>query len=171
MSGIEWRGISPEELIREIEASAKLYRENKYAFQIGIKDVDFDIDEGKIKSIGMVLPFHSISQAEEALRNHVIQPAKFFEDDTTEHVVLVFDYRPVGYSGFMDCVTHSLALTDSGLFEVGRYSAVSLSAPGHYWQWFLHRRLATTEDVHYYCDSHTLTNEQFMEDVYQAMIQ
>jgi hypothetical protein len=71
------------------------------------------------------LPFHSISQAEEALCNYVILPAKFFEDDTTEHVVLVFDYRPIGYSGFMDCVTHSLALTDHGLFEVGTYSAVS----------------------------------------------
>jgi hypothetical protein len=74
------------------------------------------------------------------------------EDDNTEYVVMVFDYRPVGYNGFMDCVTHSLALTDHGLFEVRRYSVVSLSAPGHYWQWFLHRRLATTEDVHYYCD-------------------
>ena len=171
MSGIEWRGITPEELIREIEASVKQYRENKYTFQTGIKDLDFDIDEDKIKSLGMVLPFHGISQAEEALRNHVIQPAKFIEDDSAEHLVLVFDHRPVGFSGFMDCVTHSLALTNHGLFEVGHYSAVSLSAPGRYWQWFLHRRLATTEDVHDYCESHTLTNEKFMEDVYQAMIQ
>jgi len=171
MSGIEWKWISPEEMNRDIENSVKQYQENKYAFQTGLKDLDFDIDEDKIKSLGMVLPFTSIDQAEEALRNHVIQPAKFIEDDSTEHLVLVFDYRPVGYSGFMDCVTHSLALTNHGLFEVGRYSAVSLSRPGHYWQWFLHRRLATTEDVHEYCESHTLMNDQFMEDVYQAMIQ
>jgi hypothetical protein len=171
MSGIEWRGISPEEMIRENQAPVKQYRENKYAFQTGIRDLDFDIDEGKIKIFRMILPFHSISQAEEALCNHVIQPAKFIEDDRTEHLVLVFDHRPVGYSGYMDCVTHSLALTNHGLFELGRYSAVGLSAPGHYWQWFLHRRLATTEDVYDYCESQTLSNEQFMKDVYQAMIQ
>ena len=34
MSEIEWRGITPEEMIRDIENSVKQYRENKYAFHV-----------------------------------------------------------------------------------------------------------------------------------------
>jgi len=33
--------------------------------------------------------------------------------------VLAFDYQPVDYRGFIGCITHSLALTDKGLFEEG----------------------------------------------------
>ncbi len=170
MSGIEWRGITPEELILDIENSAKLYRENKYAFQIGLKDLDFDVDEDKLKALGMTIPFQSISQAEQALCNNVILPTKFIEEDNTEHQVFVFDHRPVGYSGFMDCVTHSLALTNLGLFVVGRYPAVSLNEQNRHWQWFLHRRLSTSDEVHIWCDSYHLTSAQFMEEAYQAMI-
>jgi hypothetical protein len=170
MSGIEWRRVTPEEMIRDIENSVKLYRENKYAFQVGLKDLDFDVNEDQLKLLGITIPFSSIRQAEQGLCARAIVPKQFIEDDNTEQSVMVFDHRPVGYSGFMDCVTHSLALTNRGLFEVGRYPAVSLSSPGHYWQWFLHRRLATTEDVTEYCDSRQLSSEQFMENVYQALI-
>jgi hypothetical protein len=170
MSEIEWRGITPEEMIRDIENSVRKYRENKYAFQIGLKDLDFDIDEEQLKLQGLSIPFRSINQAEEALCNNVILPTKFIEDDSTEHTVLVFDHRPVGYSGYMECVTHSLALTDKGLFEVGRYPAVSLASQSRSWQWFLHRRLATADEVRDWCNSHHLTSDQFMDEVYQAMI-
>jgi hypothetical protein len=170
MSGIEWKKTTPEEMVPDIENSVKLYRENKYAFQIGLRDLDFDIQEDRLKSLGLSLPFQGISQAEEALSNHIICPIEFIEDDSTEHEVLVFDPRPIGFSGFMSCVTHSLALTNHGLFEVGRYSALSLNSPGRYWQWFLHRRLATVEEVDEWSQDHSLTSQQFMEDVYQAMI-
>ena len=170
MSGVEWRGVTPEEIIHEIEGSLRRSRENKYAFQVGLKDLDFDVDEEKIQSLGISLPFQDTSQAEQALRIGVILPTTFIEIDDTERTVLFFDPRPVGYSGFMDCVTHSLALTDLGLFEVGRYPAVNLSAQNRYWQWFLHRQLATTEGVTDWRESQHLTPEEFVNFVYQAMV-
>jgi hypothetical protein len=170
MSEIEWRGITPDVMIQDIERSVKLYRENKYAFQVGLKDLDFDIDVDKIKVLGMKLPFNCIDQAEQALSNLVIVPVKFIEHDKTEHIVLAFDHRPVGYSGFMDCVTHSLALTDHGLFEVGRYPAMSLTDQNRYWQWFLHRRLASTDEVNNWCEKNNLSTEQFVQDAYKAII-
>jgi hypothetical protein len=51
----------------------------------------------------------------------------FVEEDDTQHQVLVFDHQTVGYSGFMGCVTHSLALTDQSLFDVGREPVISIS--------------------------------------------
>ena len=60
------------------------------------------------------------------LAGWAIQPMIFIEYDNTRHQVLTFDPRPMGYSGFMDCVTHSLALRDLGLFEVGHYPAMKL---------------------------------------------
>ena len=170
MSSIEWKTVTPEEMIRDIEKYVQQTRENKYAFQVGLKDLDFDINEDMLKVLGENIPFRSINQAEDALHHGAIQPTKFIEYDDTEHQVLFFDSRPVGCSGFMGCVTHSLALTDHGLFEIGRYPGVSLSAQNRYWQWFLHRRLATVDEVHNYCDDHHLTTEQFMSDVYQAMV-
>ena len=70
----------------------------------------------------------------------------------------------------MDCVIHSLALTDHGLFEVGRYPAMSLTAQSRYWGWFLHRRLATVEEATGWQESQTLTSSQFMEYTYQAPV-
>ena len=170
MSEIEWRWITPEEMIRDIENSVKQYRENKYAFQVGLKDLDFDINTELLTALGLTLPFQSISQAEQALRSRAITPTIFVEEDDTRHQVLVFDHRPIGYSGFMDCVIHSLALTDQGLFEVGRYPAVSLSSESRSWQWFLHRRLATSEEVSELFESDHLPSEQLLEKVYQAFI-
>jgi hypothetical protein len=170
MSQIEWRGITPEEMIRDIESSVKQYRENKYAFQIGLKDLDFDIDIDQLAALGLSLPFQSINQAEQALRSGGITPTIFVEEDDTRHIVLVFDHQPVDYSGFMNCVTHSLALTDQGLFEVGRYPAVSLSSQSRYWQWFLHRRLATKEDLSILFEKEDLSSAQLLEKVYQAFV-
>ena len=170
MSGVEWRGVTPEEMIREIEESLKRSRENKYAFQVGLKDLDFDVDEERLPTLGISIPFRDISQAGQALRERIIVPSKFIEMDDTEHVVQFFDPRPVGYSGFMDCVTHSLALTDLGLFEVGRYPAVNLNSQSRYWQWFLHRQLATPETVTGWCEDKELNPEQFVDVVYQAMV-
>ena len=170
MSEIEWKAISPEEMIREIENFLQKSRENKYAFQVGLQDLDFDVNEDILRIQGVSVPFQSISQAEQALCSKAIQPTKFVEYDGTEHQVLAFDHRPVGYSGFMDCVTHSLALTNLGLFEVGRYPAVNLSSQSRYWQWFLHRRLATADEVHEWCQDHNQTSEQFFEEVVHAFI-
>ena len=169
MAGIEWRGVSPEEMVREIEATLKRCEENKYAFQVGLKDLDFELDEDKITALGITLPFPGIDQAEQALREGVVTPAKFLENDDTEHQVTAFDPRPVGYSGFMDCVTHSLALTDQGVFEVGRYPAVNLSSQNRYWQWFLHRRLATSEEVATWQEDNDLSPQAFLERVHEIL--
>lgn len=170
MSGIEWRGITPEEMIQDIENSVRQYHENKYAFQIGLKDLDFDINEEQLSALGVSLPFQSISQAEQALRSGMITPTMFMEDDGTRHQVLVFDHRTVGYSGFMDCVTHSLALTDQGLFEVGRYPAVNLSSQSRYWQWFLHRRLATAAELSDLNESKELSSKELVNKIYEAFV-
>ena len=169
MSSVEVRGISPEEFRKEIETSLQKYQEKKYAFQVGLKDVDFDIDDEQLEMRGLSLPFQSIDQAENAIVTGAIKPATFLENDGTEHKLLAFDPRPVGYSGFMDCVTHSLALTDRGLFEVGRYPAINLSDQNRYWQWFLHRRLATSEDATTWQEKKTLSADELLERVYVAL--
>ncbi len=169
MSSIEVRGISPEDIRRELEATIHQYRENKYAFQVGLKDLDFDINEEQLEVHGLSLPFRNIDQAEKALATRIIEPTTFLEHDGTEHKLLAFDARLVGYSGFMDCVTHSLALTDQGLFEVGRYPAVRLSGQNRYWQWFLHRRLATPEEVATWQEDSALSPDELLERVYVAL--
>jgi hypothetical protein len=69
----------------------------------------------------------------------------------------------------MRCVTHSLALTDLGLFEVGRYPAMNLASQYHYWQWFLHRRLATSEQVTAWKEQDNLRDDQIVEQFFEAM--
>jgi hypothetical protein len=137
----------PRGIGERCENIVRRFRENKYALQLCLKDLDFDIEEEELTRRGFSLPFPSIAQAEQALTFRLIWPRQFWEYDGTVHQVLVFHPQPVGYSGFMNCVTHSLSLTDLGLFEVGRYPAVSLERPGHYWRWFLHRRLAMPGQV------------------------
>ena len=166
MPGIEVQGVSPEEIIHELQESLRLSKENKYAFQVGLKDVEFDVDQEKIAGSGIAFPFANIQLAEQAIRLGLIHPTILYECDDTTHHVIAFDPRPVGYSGFMDCVTHSLAMTDLGLFEVGRYPAVNLASPGRYWQWFLHRQLANPEQVTTWQTEHTLTPEQVVERVF-----
>ena len=156
-------------MIREIETSVKHSKENKYADQVGLKDLDFDVNQELLTILGLSVPFRSIREAEQALASRAIQPTVFIEYDDTRHQVLAFDPRPVGYSGFMDCVTHSLALTDLGLFEVGHYPAMNLSSANRYWQWFLHRRLALPEEVFTWQEAHPQTAIQFLETVYTAL--
>ena len=170
MGEIEWKWITPDEVIQDIERVVKAQRENKYTFQIGLHDLDFDIDPTRLEMIGMKTPFKSVQEAEQALRVSAILPTKFTEEDETEHQIATFDPRPVGYSGFMNCVTHSLAITNHGLFEIGRYPAISLSERNRNWQWFIHRRLATIEEVYEWCTSHDLNSDQFIDEVYQAMV-
>lgn len=167
MSGIEWRSITPEQLIQDIENIVQRQRENKYDFQVGLRDLDFDINQDKLKALGMSLPFTTVSQSEQALRGGAITPTTFIEDDSTQHQILVFDHQPVGVSGFMDCVTHSLVLTNHGLFEVGRYPALSLNSQQRYWQWFLDRRLATSQEVNISLANEYLTPEQYVKKIYQ----
>jgi hypothetical protein len=162
-------GTSPEEKFRDIDNNSKLSRGDKYAFQVGLKDLDFDINADRLKVIGLMLPFQNIDQAEQALQCKAITPTSFIEYDGTEHHVLVFDHRAVGYSGFMDCVTHSLALTNNGLFEVGRYPAINLTAANRYWQWFLNRRLATPEEITDAVESQICTVDEYVEHIYQTI--
>ena len=169
MGDIECRAVSGDEMIHEIEQTIQRQKENKYAFQTGLKDVDFDINYALVESLGLSLPLRSLDQAEQALTQGAISPARFFEYDGAEHMVMQFDPNPVGYSGFMDCVTHSLAMTDKGLFEVGRYPAASMSNPGRTWQWFLHRRLATPEEVHSILEEKNWDRTEFMRRVYTAL--
>jgi hypothetical protein len=169
MSGIEWKRITPQQLVEDIENSVKIQKENKYAYQVGLKDLDFDLDYEKLQALNLPVPFQSIAQAEQALCSQAIRPAKLIEEDDTEHTVLIFDYRPVGYSGFMNCVIHSLALTNQGLFEVGRYSALNSYSLERYWQWFLHRRLACPEEVDAILVEDDLTIEHFMNESYRLL--
>lgn len=147
MADIEVRVVTPEEIGRELEDGLRRRQENKYAFQVKLIDLDIDVDEEKAAAQGIELPFRSIEAAEAALRSGIITPTILIEEDNTRHEVLAFDPTPVGYSGFQDCVTHSLAVTNHGLFEVGRFAATSLHSAQKEWQWFLHRRLATPEEI------------------------
>lgn len=169
MSSIEVRGMEPDDMIREIDEFIRAHTENKYAFQNGLKDLDFDVYHDLLLSLDLNMPFHTIAQAEKALASGAIIPNTFIEYDDTEHQVAAFDARPVGYSGFMGCCTHSLSLTNLGLFEVGRYPAVDLTRPGKHWQWFLHRRLAILEDVQAWQVANNFTPQEAVAQVYTAM--
>ena len=90
MSDLEVHAVTPEEMARRLQEMVGRRRENKYAVQVRMKDVDFGLDEEKAASLGVTLPFTSIEQAEQALRHGVIVPAAFLEDDETEHQVAIF---------------------------------------------------------------------------------
>jgi len=170
MNSSEARGITPQSVIRRFEVDLKRAKENKYAFQVGLKDLDFDVNGDVLQTLGMQIPIRGIDQAEFALRMGAIQPKSFWEFDQTQHQVLAFDPRPIGYSGFMDCATHSLALTDQGLFDVGRYPAMSLESHSRYWGWFLHRRLANPEEIAALQADYHLDTSQLVERVYAALV-
>ena len=169
MQEVECRAVTPKEIINELQGIVKQRQENKYAFQVGLQNLDFEIDEEKVQELGVALPFLSIDQAERALRERVIRPATLVEADNIAHQVLAFDPQPVGYSGFMDCVTHSVALTDRGLFEVGRFPAMNVSSQSRTWQWFLHRRLATSEQVTAWREDHSLSPDQLVKRCFEEM--
>ena len=169
MADLEVQPVTPEEMAKRLADSLERRRENKYAFQVRVKDVDFDVDEEKAAHLGIPFPFPSIEHAEQALRNSVIVPTEFIEDDDTKHQVAFFRPEPVGYSGFGECVTHSLALTSEGLFEVGRFSAVNLTSPTRDWQWFVHRRLATSEQVATWQEDNELSPQQVVDLAFETM--
>jgi hypothetical protein len=169
MSELEYRAVAPDEFTNELEEAVRQGRENKYALQVGLKDLGFAVDQDRARVLDVRLPFQSIDQAEHALREQVIRPNTFLEDDDTQHQVSVFSPEPVGFSGFMNCVTHSLALTDQGLFEVGRYPALNMPSQCRYWQWFLHRRLVTPEQVAEWGEQEDLTSLQVIERFFDAM--
>jgi hypothetical protein len=81
----------------------------------------------------------------------------------------VFDPEPVGFSDFLRSVTHSLVLTGQSLFEIGRFQAMSLINQNRYWQWFLHRRLATPEQTAYWKEHHHLSGPQIVDRFFEAI--
>jgi hypothetical protein len=139
-----------EALIKDLKARARALSnpDRKYHLQVALKDVEFDVDQEKAKELGLSFPVSTIDEAERALQAGVIAPTRFAETgDDTMHEVIDFDPTPVGYSGFAGCVTHCLAWTDHGIFELGRYSAMSVADFSKRWQWFVHRRRMTVGQV------------------------
>jgi hypothetical protein len=169
VSDLEWRAVTLEEIIQDFTETVRRLKEDKYAFQVGLSDLDFAIDEPAAHTLGATFPLQTIAQAEQALREGAIAPTLFLEDDETVHQVVAFSPTPVGFSGFENCVTHSLALTDQGLFEVGRYPAMNLASHQRAWQWFLHRRLATPEQVAIWQEAYHLSPDQLVARVLAAM--
>jgi len=140
----------PRAFVEELKARAWALSnpERKYHLQVGLKDVEFDVDQEKAKKLSLSFPVSSIDEAERALLAGVIAPTRFAESgDGTMHEVIEFDPTPVRYSGFANCVTHCLTWTDQGIFELGRYSAMSIADFSKTWQWFVHRRRMTDGQV------------------------
>lgn len=108
MSGLEWQAVTPEEFIRELDDTVTQRRETKYAFQVGLRDLEFEVDKDRAKALELTLPFQTVGQAEQTLRDRVVRPTMFLENDGAQHQVIVFDPQPVGCSGFTNCVAHSL---------------------------------------------------------------
>jgi len=140
----------PGDFIKDLKARAWALSnpERKYHLQVGLKDMEFDVDQEKAKKLGLSFPVSSIGEAERALQAGVIAPTRFAETgDDTVHRVIEFDPTPVRYSGFASCVAHCLAWTDHGIFETGRYSAMSIADFSKTWQWFIHQRRMTAGQV------------------------
>jgi hypothetical protein len=164
MSGAEQKRIIP------VFKSEFTSSERTYSFQVGLKDLDFDLNYMMIKTLGMALPFPGIGLAEEALMNRALILKTFKEIDETQHGVMIFDPRPIAYSGFMGCVRHSLAMTSLGIFEIGRYQGVSMTYMDKYWQWFIHRRLASIEKANQWMEEEDITSGQLMDQIYQSYL-
>jgi len=148
---LEFRPITdPKAFVEELDAVIRAMNdpETKYQFQRKLKDVEFRVDEEKAKGLGFSLPVKNIDEAEQALREGLLNPTRLVEQgDETAHQVIEFDPTPLAYGGFADCVTYSLVMTDKGFFEIGRYPAMDLGKQTKTWQWFIHRRVFTTEEV------------------------
>lgn len=80
MPGIERSGVTPEELVWDLENSIRSSRENKYAVQVGLKDQDFKLDKERIQTLCLTVPFRSIDQAEQALVDNLIYPTQCMEE-------------------------------------------------------------------------------------------
>ena len=124
---MEVKTVSPGELVEHLEGLVEQMRRDKYSLQVGLRDVRFHFDEEAAAALELDPDLSPVVRAEVYLRERILEPVEFEEDDATVHQVLEWDPTPVGYSGFLSCVTHSIAVTDRGQFEVGRYPAVNLS--------------------------------------------
>ena len=135
------QAVSPEELGDELKRLVEQLRNDKYSLQVGLKNVKFSFEEEKASALEVGPEMSSIDKAELYLREGTLMPVELVEYDGTVHQVLEWDPTTVGYSGFMDCVTHSIVVTDRGTFEVGRYPAMQLQDFTKVWQWFIHRKI------------------------------
>ena len=135
------QALTPEEFGEELNRLVEQLRNDKYSLQVGLKNVQFSFDEEKASALEVGPEMSSIDKAELYLREGTLMPVEIVEYDGTVHQVLEWDPTPVGYSGFMDCVTHSIVVTDRGTFEVGRYPAMQLQDFSKAWQWFIHRKI------------------------------
>ena len=133
--------VDGETLVSERKRLLDQQGEDKYSVQVGLREVEFAFDERAAATLKLDPEMSSIEKAEAYLRQGILRPARFVEYDGTVHHVLKWDPTPMGYSGFMSCVIHSIVVTDQGTFEVGRYAAMNLSDFSKVWQWFIHRKL------------------------------
>ena len=143
---MEVKAVGPGELVEELERLVEQRRRDKYSLQVKLDVVEFAFDEQAALTLDLDPEMSRIEQAERYLREGVLRPAGFVEDDGTVHQVLEWDSTPVAYSGFMGCVTHSVAVTDRGTFEVGRYPAMNIETVSKVWQWFIHRKVQRDEE-------------------------
>lgn len=141
------QAVSPEEFGEELKRLVEQQRNDKYSLQVGLKNVQFSFDEGKASALEVDPEMSSIDKAELHLREGILMPVELVEYDGTVHRVLEWDPTPVGYSGFMDCVTHSVVITDRGTFEVGRYPAMQLQELTKVWQWFIHSKTRRSKET------------------------
>lgn len=79
---LEVRTIGPGEIgefLRELEQKVEVTTnpETKYNFQVGIKDVEFAVDEEQAGALGVILLARNIEQAERLLQAGVIAPKMF----------------------------------------------------------------------------------------------
>ena len=135
------QAVSAEEFGEELKRLVEQLRNDKYSLQVGLKNVKFSFEEEKASALEVGPEMSSIDKAELYLREGTLMPVELVEYDGTVHQVLEWDPTAVGYSGFMDCVTHSIVVTDRGTFEVGRYPAMQLQDFTKVWQWFIHRKI------------------------------
>jgi len=146
MGEIEFRVVTPEEMIKELETMVTQMPRDKYTFQVGIRDVKFAFDKERAEALVLGPEMTEIDKAEMYLRMGHLVPVEFAEDDGTVHQVLEWDPAVVATSGFMGCVAHSMVTTDQGIFEVGRYPAINIEDFSKTWQWFIHQRIEAVEE-------------------------
>ena len=68
----------------------------------------------------------------------------------------------------MDRVTHSLALKERGLFEIGRYPAASFTRAFKVWQWLIHHHSMNADDLEELRNA-SESPEEFLDLVYQGL--
>ena len=128
-------------LVAHVERLVEQWTRDKYSLQVGLREVEFAFDEAAAAAMQLDPGISNIGKAERYLRAGILTPERLVEDDGTVHQVVEWDPTPVGYSGFMDCVTHSVVITDQGTFAVGRYPAMNIMTFSKVWQWFIHCRI------------------------------